>query len=185
MNTLYDWSKELPPDETLLWSGRPDSSVLFSKFDILFIPFSAIWCSFAIFWVISAASSGGFFVVFGFPLLLCGLYITVGRFFYKKARKQRTFYAITDKRVLSIVVDANGQRKHLVCAYLKNIQSDSITMNRGRYGTIVFGTIPSHGGFYLNTGMDFMALGMGDIVTFVDVENAELLVEIYRKAKSC
>jgi len=102
---------ELEPGETLLWTGRPAQGIRFRMHDILLVPFSVMWAGFAFFWEISvliaylhsAGEPGGMPVMFpiaGIPFCLVGLYITLGRFLLDRARRRRTFYAVTDRRAI-------------------------------------------------------------------------------------
>jgi hypothetical protein len=51
-------SHELNSKERLLWSAQPPSGVRLRPADAFFIPFSLIWCGFAIFWEASAVRTG-------------------------------------------------------------------------------------------------------------------------------
>lgn len=57
---------ELRPGEHLLWSGGPDESVTFGRNDLFLVPFSLLWCGFAIFWEVSVLREGApvFFVLY-------------------------------------------------------------------------------------------------------------------------
>ncbi len=91
----------LRPGEQLLWCGRPDPRLWFTSADLYLIPFSVLWCGFAIFWEAGASRSGGpFFAAFGVPFIAIGLYMVAGRFFYKHYRKKQTVYGITTQRAL-------------------------------------------------------------------------------------
>lgn len=41
---------ELVTGESILWTGQPDTSIVFHKDDLYLIPFSLLWGGFAIFW---------------------------------------------------------------------------------------------------------------------------------------
>ena len=80
---------ELLPNEDILWRGAPCLLKNFTKGDIFFIPFSALWGVFVIFWLIGTISIGGIFgFFFGMPLTVIGLYLIFGRFIVKKSMKK-------------------------------------------------------------------------------------------------
>lgn len=94
--------QELLADEKLLWSGRPKKGIVFRLSDVFYIPFSILWCGFAIFWETSVVTSNApfFFRLWGIPFVCAGLYITIGRFFYDKMNRDKTVYGITNQRVI-------------------------------------------------------------------------------------
>lgn len=96
--------EHLRPDEHLYWAGTSDPGKLFTGRDAFLVPFSLVWCGFAVVWTVTAASSGAppFFLVFGSVFTLVGLYFVAGRFLVKRYRKQHTVYAVTDRRALVI-----------------------------------------------------------------------------------
>ena len=86
-------------DEHILWHGKPEPGRTFTKQDIIMIPFSLLWCGFAIFWTVSASSAGGFFGLFGIPFVLVGLYMVFGRFIHGAYVRKNSYYVITNKRI--------------------------------------------------------------------------------------
>lgn len=94
-------SKHLGPNETLLWVGSPKKGILFSIVDIFLIPFSILWCSFAIFWLLGTIHLGLYhFAPFGVPLVYIGLMMVFGRFIVDALRRKHTIYGLTDKRII-------------------------------------------------------------------------------------
>lgn len=99
----------LHPGESLLWSGKPGKGHLFRKEDAIMIPFSILWCGFAVFWEISVIRAGAplIFKLWGIPFVLVGLYLTVGRFLIKRIKDRKSRYALTSQRIIV----ANGAAK--------------------------------------------------------------------------
>lgn len=99
----YSIHSLLQPGEYILWEGAPVGGVRLQKSDAFMIPFSVLWCGFAIFWTVSNIQSPAipwFFTLFGLVFVGVGFYITVGRFFTQAHRWERLSYAVTDKRVI-------------------------------------------------------------------------------------
>ena len=108
------FQQDLVHDEKILWSGQPEPSVDFIRADIFLIPFSLLWGGFAFFWfgavifsglggagnTTSAAAALMFYLV-GMVFSIMGLYFIFGRFIYKRWKKRRTYYALTDRRAFS------------------------------------------------------------------------------------
>ena len=102
---------ELLASESVLWTGQPSPSVIFHRQDGLLIPFSFLWGGFAIFWESLATGHGPashgnpapwFFTLWGLPFVVIGQYLIWGRFLYAAWLKRRTFYAVTNKRVIAV-----------------------------------------------------------------------------------
>ena len=89
-------AKELGSSEKLLWSGRPQQRVLFRGSDAFLIPFSLLWCGFAVFWEASviANETPFFFRLWGIPFVLVGLYMVFGRFIVEAKQRKNTFMAL-------------------------------------------------------------------------------------------
>lgn len=132
----YDIFRQyLSNDEHILWTGKPEKGNIFSAGDIFLIPFSLLWCGFAIFWEITAISQGApfFFALFGVPFVLVGLYLVIGRFFFNAYARNHTFYAITNKKILRI------RKKKVEILERDNLPPVSIINHRNGNGTITFG----------------------------------------------
>jgi hypothetical protein len=101
----------LQPGEKLLWSGRPPQGLVLRAGDFLLIPFSLLWTAFAAFFTVSAYEAGAPPIFWGVGLFfaLVGLYLVVGRFWTDARMRARTFYGVTDQRVL--IVGGRGGRR--------------------------------------------------------------------------
>ncbi len=175
------FSEELLKDERIVWTGQPDPDRHFTVADVFLVPFSIMWGGFALFWEAGVLGlwgdeNGGtpfFFVLWGIPFVLVGLYMIFGRFIYKARRKRRTYYAVTDRRVLSLVRSRRGDKTQ--AAFIETIPSINKRIRRDGSGSVTFGTSPWWGDWYANTGLEFMAWGWGSgsAVSFQDIENAQ------------
>ena len=100
---MSDFQNVLLKGEKLLWTGKPARGLLFTPQDWFWIPFSLMWCGFAIFWeatVVSSPKSPDFMKLWGVPFVLVGLYMVVGRFVLDAWLRRGARYAVTNKRVL-------------------------------------------------------------------------------------
>jgi hypothetical protein len=104
------FQRELLSGESIHWAAMPNPSVIFHSDDLFTIPLSLLWCGFFIFWEADALGFWGnahrnsgpdyAFGLFGIPFILIGQYMIWGRFVWDAYLKRRTYYAITNRRVL-------------------------------------------------------------------------------------
>ncbi|HEY3854676.1 MAG TPA: PH domain-containing protein [Verrucomicrobiae bacterium] len=137
----------LDPGEHLLWIGKPRSGIRTRSQDVFLIPFSLMWGGFAIFWEFMAITGTQKMrhpspfapSIFGVPFVLIGLYLIVGRFFVDAKMRARTFYGVTNERVIIISGLFSQQVKSL---QLRTISDVSLTEKSDGSGTITFGPTP-------------------------------------------
>jgi hypothetical protein len=163
-------------DEQILWSSQPDPRRLLTAVDLFLIPFSIFWCGFAIVWeyiAIRQALEGGSILwpLWGMPLLLIGLYALFGRFVYKKWKRRRTFYAVTDRRVLAL---ERGSREDKIRAmFIESIPEVKKRAWRDGSGTIVFGSTAYWYDMYKSSGAEWMSgyWATGSSIPFFDIKD--------------
>jgi len=174
---------ELRPGEHLLWSGGPDESVTFGRNDLFLVPFSLLWCGFAIFWEVSALRDGAswFFVAFGGVFVAIGLFFVVGRFLLKRARKAKTGYAVTDQRsflvVGSTVHQAPAKQQNQEVSWSRARTHVSVDWTDSITGNTPFGARQRG---LTNTGLDGVMAPLP--MTFVDVRDGEALLRALDEA---
>jgi len=133
-----EFKDELLKNEKILWSGKPKDGIFFKGSDALMIPFSLMWGGFAIFLEASVITSDApiFFKLWGIPFVLVGLYIIFGRFIFEKKEREKTFYAVTDSRIL---IKSGLFNTKLTSLSLQKLPELSITKKENGFGTIEFG----------------------------------------------
>lgn len=182
-------------DEKILWSGQPDPNIIFTPMDFFLVPFSLLWGGFAIFWeaeVLTTMRPTGapfpmqiMFPLFGSVFVIVGLYFIFGRFIFKKWKKRRTFYAVTNRGILSVSKGFGQQFQEfnirLLNGISKRIRADGIgTLNFGGNQSMFF----NGGQFYGNTSLEIMPF-YNNQLAFYDIHDANnvhrLLAEIQSK----
>lgn len=99
----FDFCKKyLASDEYVLWQGRPEKGNIFSYSDIFTTLFSIMWLSFSVFWEYLAIKDGSsfFMMLWGIPFVAIGVYMLIGRFIQKIIMRNKTFYVVTNKRII-------------------------------------------------------------------------------------
>jgi hypothetical protein len=184
---------ELMTGETLLWTGRPNPSVIFHSSDLLLIPFSLLWGGFAIFWeagVLGFFNGNGksghaplFMALWGIPFVVIGQYMIWGRFVYDAWLKRRTYYAVTNRRV---IVAQDATKWKTSWAYIANIPT--VQREGTDRGTLWFGPkapVVARGGQRSRSMSQF---SVGDVPVFADIDDVDsvyrLVMDLREKADS-
>jgi hypothetical protein len=172
--------RELSPAEQLLWAGRPRQGFMLRAADAFMIPFSILWLGFIIFWEASAIAMGAglFFVMWGIPFILVGLYLLVGRFWIDARQRAATIYGVTSERVIIISGLLSRSVKSLNIDTLTDV---SLSERPDGGGTITFGSVPFMHSWYVNAQWP----GMGNYVVpqFELGDAARHVYEIIRGAQ--
>jgi hypothetical protein len=156
-NTAAAGGKQSPIDsllssgEKVIWTGMPPRSLLVLHMaDLFIVPFFVVWTGFACFWELSVlaiflenggnlASPAIIMPLFGLPFVGIGFFMLGGRFIGDALVRRRTFYALTDRRVL-LVTGLRGQS--VTTLPLEKIDNVGLTLHRNGRGTITFGGSP-------------------------------------------
>jgi hypothetical protein len=169
---------ELSSDERLLWSGRPKQGLLLRSADILLIPFSLMWGGFAIFWEVATASADAppFFVMWGITFVLVGLFMIFGRFFVDAWQRSKTYYAVTNERILILSGTLGPNTRSLS---LRSLSDMSLRLKRDGRGTITFG--PSYP--FWRSGL-YPRMGRYAVAMFEMIEDAQAVYDLVRRTEN-
>ncbi|MFC0115359.1 hypothetical protein [Kibdelosporangium aridum] len=168
--------------ERVLWTGAPTRYPVFTRADVFMVPFSVLWCGFAIFWTVNAASTAPPFALFGMIFVVIGLYMVFGRLITRWLRLRGTTYTVTDRRV--VVRSALFGRQQERSAYLDALPPP-VLAGTDTTGTITFGTTSLMDEFRASQG--FMPGGLDSrpfIPALVAVSNARNVRDIIATAQA-
>ena len=169
---------ELFSGETIRWAARPNPTRIFHSDDWAVIPFSAVWLAFFVYWESQALGFGWFGnsnrnsdtlqIVWGIPFLLLGNYMLWGRFFWDAWLKRRTYYAITNRRVLLV----QRSRRFKTWSVFPN-ELSIIEREGTNIGTLWLGPkYPVIAGKGQNQ-RDISRFAIGGVPTLADVDNVD------------
>jgi hypothetical protein len=167
---------ELLSDETLHWAGMPNPRVIFHSDDWTAIPFSLLWGGFAIFWEGGVLGYWGnskegivspFMVLWGIPFVLCGQYMIWGRFLHDAWLKRRTYYAVTNRRVVALQEGSNRKLSTVPLEAIPSIESEE-----GENGTLWFGPKYPLVGSRGSRKRGMSRFSVEDVTVFADIAEA-------------
>ena len=126
------------PGERVLWQGPAGGGILFQPMDFFLVPFSILWCGFAVFWEVGATGMGApaSFDLFGAVFVCFGLYFVFGRFLADMMLRRSLHYTVTSRRVL---IERDGLFSKSISVSLADAPPISLRRMRGDRGTIKFG----------------------------------------------
>lgn len=177
----HELRPELGPGEHLLWSGMPRQGVVFRAFDLFLIPFFLIWAGIPTTAALGFLGSGkpdAFGAFFFLPFIVIGAYMLVGRFIVDAKQRGRTFYGITDQRILIVVA---WPRRRTTSLKLKLLPDVTLTEGRDGRGVIQFGADRWPGAGWFGGGWPGAAQYLSP--RFDLPENARRVYDIFMKAQ--
>ena len=132
--------RQLAAGEQVLWQGRPRQGLMLRSSDAYLIPFSLLWCGFAIFWEwnVIRLDAPLLFKLLGIPFVLVGLYIVAGRFVTDARRRARTHYALTTERIL---IASGPNSKNIQSLSLRHLPDITLEEHANGTGTISLGNM--------------------------------------------
>ena len=135
----FELKEHLDSDEKLLWTGTPEQGMIIKSSDVLMIPLSLMWGGFALFWEFNVINSGAsfFFMLWGIPFVLIGLYLIFGRFYYDAELRKSTIYGITQNR---IIIKSGVFKKTIKSLNIRTLTDVTLNEKSDGSGTIVLGS---------------------------------------------
>jgi hypothetical protein len=181
---------ELMSGENIYWAGMPNPAVIFHSDDWTTIPFSLVWTGFFVFWEAQAFGLWGnraakndiFMELWGIPFLVMGNYMVWGRFLFDAWAKRRTYYAVTNRRVLVLQEAWNRKTSMMFLDTIPQIEREGSAT-----GTLWFGTkypvVASKG----RKSRDMSRFSVGDVPVFADIDGVDavhrLIIELREQTR--
>jgi Bacterial PH domain len=172
---------QISSNEQICWVGRPKQGFFFRPSDAWGIPFTLLYFGFLAFLSFHFWSSGSdlFLKLFGIIFIIFGLYFLIGRFFVDLLQRKKTFYGITNERIVIVCGVFSQETKYID---LEGLTETSIEENPNGYGTITFGRDEindSNNWFYSNDNDTNVIYAP----KFKHIPNAKNVHEIIRNAQ--
>jgi hypothetical protein len=171
---------DLESQERIVWSGRPRQGLVFRALDSIMVPLTWMWGVVVFVGEFLAITRGAplCFVLMGIPFVLMGLYVTVGRFITDAKERERTYYALTDKRI--IIVTGLFARKVSTIDF-KSLPELNIIFHTGGRGTILFGSSQDYR--LWSTSYAWPGKGRYTPPAFDMIDDVKQVYELIRKAQ--
>ncbi|MBB6409292.1 PH domain-containing protein [Mesorhizobium sangaii] len=154
---------------------------MFAASDLFLIPFSLLWCGFAIFWTYTAVTQGAplFFYAWGGMFVCIGLFFVFGRFLLDAWLRRRVSYAITDKRIL---ITRSAPFSSFRSIDLERLPDVQLNGEKGSRGNLRFGsTATPYFGYPRMTGW---LPALDPIPQFLGIEDPSKVLNLIVKAAS-
>jgi hypothetical protein len=170
----------LERDERVLWKGRPAAGVILTAFDLFRVPFSIVWCAFAVFWTFMASQGGApiFFTLWGCMFVAFGLFFVFGRLLVDAWLRGNTAYALTDQRIL---ISRAGPFASFTSLDLRRLPPIKLSEGANSRGTIRFGEAATMFG---GNGFHIWLPALDPTPQFQAVENARSVFQQIQKASA-
>lgn len=132
-----------------MWSGRPTQGLRFRKQDVPTALFGMAWTGFAVWWTWSIWQEEADLIpaLMGGMMVLIGLHQFIGRFFLDSYVRARTYYGVSDQRMVILKTVPTRSVESLSLAELPDVTLDSEGMDGGviQFSPDVTVTVPGSG----------------------------------------
>lgn len=146
------FQSELEKDERVQWTGQPDPNTWLGRYDRPIFFMGILCCVVAVVFAVTIAlgvltqtvkesSQQPPLAFLALPVLFpfgFGMYFSFGRLQMRRRRKRKTFYAITNKRVL---IAYNGKGLQTKAIYLDSLPVIEKFVKNGGKGSLYFGEL--------------------------------------------
>jgi hypothetical protein len=168
----------LLPSERILWSGAPAKGLLFTGSDVFLVPFSLLWCGFAVFFAYNGMTRGAssFAYLWQAAFVCIGLFFVFGRFIADAWLRRRTVYAVTDQRILILRSEPFASFTSIDLERLPDIR---LTGERSARGNVRFGT----SGGYSNRNMSMWMPALDPTPQFLAIDGAAKVFNLIVSAR--
>jgi hypothetical protein len=163
--------------EKLLWSGQPWQGLfLLRAMDLFLVPFSLLWCGFALGIPGKIVFSGGGLPPFPFILValifpIFGAYAVLGRFLVDAWLRSATSYAVTNQRVL---IERKGLFRSNKSLDIDRLPTLEFSERSDGSGTIRFGTTS----WFANNGMGIWSPATDPVPQFLRIDHVRNVYEL-------
>jgi hypothetical protein len=172
---------ELTRDERLIWSGVPQPGLRWRSSDWFAVPFALFWC-----YMVFGIHGGGaypprtpfYLQPQAIPFALIGFYVLIGRFFVDWYQRSRTYYGLTDQRVIIVDGMFNRRVKSLTLATLTDI---SLSERSNGSGSISFGSGALSGSWFGRPS--WRGMNNAQVPQFDLIDNVRRVYALVREAQ--
>ncbi|WP_433567053.1 hypothetical protein ACQP1O_18840 [Nocardia sp. CA-151230] len=166
----------LGPGENMLWTGRPRRGLALHAWDAFMFPFGLVFCGLAVFFVISDVAEGAspLSLLWEGVFVIAGLYLLLGRFIVDAQRRARTFYGVSNRRII-IISRLFGYKVQTFNP--RTLEHLSITERSGGDGTISFAAIS----FFDPRWSTVLWIGASPLPAFEMIEHARSVYELIER----
>ena len=186
MNERSWLERQLRSGERVLWSGHPETGLLFTGPDVALVPFSAIFATLSIGVLLGSLSRDPprldrVLVAVVFSIL--SVYLLIGRFPVRQWLKKGTQFVVTSQRLLILRRKVRG--REVEAFELSQLGPTRRRIRRDGIGTVEFGDVAYWRTWYGNTGLE--PLGTGErnpVPIFFDIRDAEDVAELVDDLRS-
>lgn len=165
---------ELLNNEKIMWIGQPETSVIFTSEDFLPTLFGLIFLILGVVSEMFAAKDGELLIIlFCLLFVIIGIYLLFGRFIQKRYAKKRTYYAVTNQRVLILT---HFMSRSLQSKYINKVSDINKIVSKKGIGTIHFGNYPcmtDSMGNNIDYKRSFIGFGFDPVPTFYDIKDVD------------